>query len=73
MQNTHMKKKKKKKHILHATLLAKHSKGINDNLCFTLDLIQIIIDVVTLDYIPYIHIELHYTPLEEFLQSKFVN
>jgi hypothetical protein len=26
-----------------------------------------------LDYIPYIHNELHYTPLEEFFQSKLEN
>jgi len=59
--------------LLHATLLAKYSKRINGNLCFTLNLIQIIIDVVKLDYIPYIHSEQHYTPLEEFLQSKLEN
>jgi hypothetical protein len=59
--------------ILHATCLAKHLQRTNDNLCFTLILIQIIIGVVTLDCRPYVHNEHHYTSFDKFLQSKLEN
>jgi len=48
---------------LHAKLLIKYSGRIDEDLCFMLDLIQIIINVVTLGYGPNIHVELHYTSL----------
>jgi hypothetical protein len=64
---------KQKMNILHATLLAKHLQRTNDNLCFTLVLIQIIIGVVMLDCRPYVHNEHCYTSFEKFLQSKLEN
>lgn len=57
--------------ILHAKRLIKHSRGINrDLMCFTLDPIQIIIDIVTLGCGPNIYMEVHNTFFQEFLQSK---
>jgi len=64
---------KQKMNILHATLLAKQPQRTNDNLCFTLLLIQTIIGVVMLDYRPCVHNEHHYTSFEKFLQSKLEN
>jgi hypothetical protein len=64
---------KQKMNFLHATFLAKHPQGTNDNLCFTLVLIQIIIDVITLDCRPYVHNEHCYTSFEKFFQSKLEN
>lgn len=43
---------------LHVGLLAKYPQGIDSNLCFLVDFIQIIIDVVLLGYKPIIHGEL---------------
>jgi hypothetical protein len=48
---------------LHAKLLIKYFGGIDEDLCFMLELIQIIIDGVMLGYGPNIHVELHYTSL----------
>lgn len=47
-------------HILHANSFIKHSWKMNEDLCFMPNLIQIIIEVVTLSYEPNIHMELHY-------------
>jgi len=61
--------------FLHVTRLAKYFKGstVICNLCFTLNLIQIIIEIVTIGCKSYIHGELCYTPLVEFFQSKLEN
>jgi hypothetical protein len=56
--------------ILQATFLTKYSKGIDGNFCFTLDLIQIITNVVTLDYEPNIRNELRYISIQKFLQFR---
>jgi hypothetical protein len=44
---------------LHAKLLIKYFRQIDEDFCFILDLIQIIIDVMMLDNGPNIHMELH--------------
>jgi hypothetical protein len=44
--------------ILHAKLLIKHFGNMYRDLCFAIDLIQIIIDIVTLNYKPNIDLEL---------------
>jgi hypothetical protein len=53
--------------ILHAKCLIKHFGRFNENLNFTLDSIQIIINIVTLGCGPNIHMEL----LNTFLQIFF--
>ncbi len=52
--------------ILHVKLLIKHSRSMYKDLCFALDLIQIIIDIMTLGYKTNIDVELHKTFLHEF-------
>jgi hypothetical protein len=44
--------------IFHAKLLIKHSLGIDEDFCFMPNLIEIIINTVTLGYEPNIHMEL---------------
>jgi hypothetical protein len=53
--------------------LIKHFGGMYRDLCFVLDLIQIIIDIVTLGYKPNIDLKLHKTFLLKFLQSRMGN
>ncbi len=74
MENKFVKINRQKMNILGVTLLTKHPWGIFDgNLCFTLDLIQMIIDVVMLGYKPYVFSELCHTSFKEFLQFKLKN
>jgi hypothetical protein len=47
-----------KMHFLHAKLFMKHSGNMYRYLCFVPDLIQVIINIVMLGYIPNIHMEL---------------
>lgn len=49
--------------ILYAKILIKHSWKINEDLCFMRNFIQIIMDIVMLDYKPNIQMELCYTSL----------
>ncbi len=49
--------------ILYVKLFIMYFKTIDGDLCFMLDFIQIINDVVTLGYRPNIHSELCYTSL----------
>jgi hypothetical protein len=53
--------------ILHVKLLVKYFGTINEILSFMLDLIQIIIDIVTLGCKPNIHMELCNTSIQEFI------
>jgi hypothetical protein len=53
--------------ILHAKCLIKHFKRFDEDLSFMLNLIQIIINIMTLGYGPNIHMELLNTFLHEFL------
>jgi hypothetical protein len=55
--------------ILHAKFLIKHSRNMYRYFCFAPNLIQIIIDIVMLNYGPNINMELCKTFLQEFLQS----
>ncbi len=59
--------------ILHAKLLIKHFGSMYRNLCFVPNLIQIIINIVTLGYRPNIDLELHKTFFQKFLQSRMKN
>jgi hypothetical protein len=52
--------------ILHVKFLIKYFRMIDENLCFMPDLIQIIIDIVTLGCEPSIHMELRNTSIQEF-------
>jgi hypothetical protein len=53
--------------ILHAKRLIKHFGRFDENLNFTPNAIQIIINIVTLGYGPNIHMELLNTFLQKFL------
>jgi hypothetical protein len=59
--------------ILHAKLLIKHFGSMYRDLCFATDLIQIIIDIVTLGCKPNIDLELRKTFFQEFFQSMTKN
>jgi hypothetical protein len=70
MENNLVRISQQKISILRVTVFAKYFEGVNGNLCFMPNLIQIIIDVGTLGCRPYIHNELCYTLLKEFFKSK---
>jgi DNA polymerase sigma len=59
--------------ISHAKKLIKHFGSMYRDLYFTIDLIQIIINIVTLGCKPDINLELHKTFFQEFFQSMTAN
>jgi hypothetical protein len=60
----------KKMKIFHARLLAKYLGGIKSDFNFSMDLIQIIIDVVALGCKPYVHTKLCHKSFVDYFKSK---